>query len=207
MGVLKVLGLQLCLLAFIIGAEARLEWAASDTKDTDEEPNSMQNPINFETGYESLHQVEAPEFGLEEKHQDPQDFDIMLMTHRVRRSEDKKKKRRKFQLGAYAALGSIVPPKLKQEPEVVRAKRQLKNTGTPKKPRYQPGKYSHVGRESAPTPVTNAAQQHPYTGSFKEPRLRGKRYSKRCCTDERKRQTEQDQTSTTVCHSLSPSIR
>ncbi|XP_017569691.1 uncharacterized protein LOC108437235 [Pygocentrus nattereri] len=103
MGSLTVLGLQLCLLIFGVGAKFFPVWSVSDTEN--QEDNSIFQPPYLETGYGELHQAEAAELGLEMKYQDPQDYDITLMKHRVRRSEKKKKK--KYRAGALTPLGAF----------------------------------------------------------------------------------------------------
>ncbi|KAL6490319.1 hypothetical protein MHYP_G00006640 [Metynnis hypsauchen] len=142
MGALTVLGLQLCLLTFGLGAKFFPAWSVSDIEN--QEDDSKELPPWFETGYGELHQAEAPELGLEMKYQDPQDYDIMLMKHRVRRSEKKKKK--KFRAGALTPLGSFQQTPLdgKKTPAVARAKRQLKKGKQPRQ-RFGPGRKSLIG--------------------------------------------------------------
>ncbi|XP_036453327.1 uncharacterized protein LOC118826454 isoform X2 [Colossoma macropomum] len=143
MGALTVLGLQLCLLTFSLGAPYFPVWSVSDTESQDE-LKSMDQPIMFETGYGELHQAEAPELGLEMKYQDPQDYDITLMSSRTKRE-------------AEAAAGKLLHPRPKPhqgkmspigntgEPEVVRAKRQLQKKKKPSKQPSRPGRNSLVG--------------------------------------------------------------
>ena len=57
MGALTVLGLQLCLLTFSLGAKVFPVWSVSDTEN--QEDNSKEQPPNFETGYRELHQAEV----------------------------------------------------------------------------------------------------------------------------------------------------
>ncbi|KAL6490321.1 hypothetical protein MHYP_G00006660 [Metynnis hypsauchen] len=139
MGALTVLGLQLCLLTFGLGAKFFPAWSVSDTEN--QEDNSMHHPPNFETGYAELHQAEAPELGLEMKYQDPQDYDITLMSSRTKRE-------------AEAAAGTLVHPLPHQgkmspigntgEPEVARVKRQLEKR-KPSRQRFGPGRNSVIG--------------------------------------------------------------
>ncbi|XP_036453326.1 uncharacterized protein LOC118826454 isoform X1 [Colossoma macropomum] len=176
MGALTVLGLQLCLLTFSLGAPYFPVWSVSDTESQDE-LKSMDQPIMFETGYGELHQAEAPELGLEMKYQDPQDYDITLMKHRVRRSEKKKKK--KFRAGAFTLLGSFQQTSLDgiKTPVSSRTKREAEAAaGKLLHPRPKPhqGKMSPIGNTGEPEVVRAKRQLQKKKKPSKQPSRPGR---------------------------------
>ncbi|KAL7879905.1 hypothetical protein SRHO_G00021590 [Serrasalmus rhombeus] len=122
MGALTVLGLQLCLLTFGVGAKFFPVWSVSDTEN--QEDDSMYQPPRFVTGYGELHQAEAPELGLEMKYQDQQDYDITLMSSRTKR-EAEAAAGKLFRLLPNPHQEKMSPIGNIGEPEVARAKRQL----------------------------------------------------------------------------------
>ncbi|KAL7876294.1 hypothetical protein AOLI_G00112570 [Acnodon oligacanthus] len=169
MGALTVLWLQLCLLTFGLEAKFFPVWSVSDTEN--QEDNSMYQPPWFETGYGELHQAEAPELGLDMKYQDPQDYDIILMKHRVRRSEKKKKK--KFRTGAFTPLGSLQQPSLdgKKTPASSRTKREAEAAAgnlLRLRPNPHQGKTSPIGNTGEPE-VVRAKRQLQKRRQSKQP--------------------------------------